>query len=591
MEVWTIPERSLYAARQALGLGAVAGGFEMVALLARSRDAWGTLDVWLLGLGAAVLSGLVAAAFALLLTPVHTLRRNQPAYRNVALQLGLAGGGIAAVHLLPGVETLLGQDRPPAAVAVGVMPIGIAGLLYFNARFWLARQEAGKTSPVGWNTVAWGSVAVAVLVAGVAWPQRDTGGAFALEGDPNVLLITVDALRCDHVGACGGPEGLTPAIDALADEGMDFDQAVTPSTSTVAAHASMLTALHPLRHRALDDLRALPPGAPSVVERFEDEGWATAAFVSTIALRDVGLDQGFRVYDDGMTAFPRGFDHLGLVDRLGLVGLARPGSETVARFESWLEGHAERPFLAWVHLADTLPPWGDDPGAHAAALAAGERDPRPWAGAYAEDVRRVDALVARLLGALDRHRLAARTLVIVAGAHGVGLGEQGLDPFAGIGDPLVHVPLVLRAPGRPMASDVAPQVRLMDIAPTWLAWAELDAAETFEGLDLLAFGDGRRSASTWTSLLGRDGEGGRVLGLRQPGVKAVLHDDGEGLSLYDLDADPEEREDLAATQENAARQAAGLLRGERTALGALKGRPTRHGERRADRLSQLRTGR
>lgn len=591
MEVWTIPERTLYAARQALGLGAVAGLFELVALLARSRDAWGALDVWLLGFGAASLSALVAAAIALVLTPVHTLRRSQPAYRNVSLQLGLAGGAIAAVQLLPGVEALLAQDRLPAAVAVGVMPLGIAGLLHFNARFWLARQEAGKPTPVGWNAVAWGAVGVSVLLAGVAWPQRDTGGAFALEGDPNVLLITVDALRCDHVGACGGPAGLTPAIDALAAEGMDFDQAVTPSTSTVASHAAMLTALHPLRHRALDDLHALPSGAPSVVERFEEEGWATAAFVSTVALRDVGLEQGFRIYDDGMTAFPRGFDHLTLVDRLGLGGLSRPGADTVSRFESWLEGHAARPFVAWVHLADTLPPWGDDPSAHAAALAAGERDPRPWAEAYAEDVRRVDALVARLVAALDAHRLAPRTLVVVAGAHGVGLGEHGLDPFAGVGDPLVHVPLVLRAPGRPTTADVTPQVRLMDVAATWLSWAELDAAETFEGLDLLAFGDGRRSASTWTSLLGRDGAGGRVLGLRQPGVKAILDADREGLALYDLDADPDERDDLAATQEKAARQAAGLLRGEAGALEGLESLPARHGARRAARLARLRTGR
>jgi arylsulfatase A-like enzyme len=205
----------------------------------------------------------------------------------------------------------------------------------------------------------------------------------------------------------------------------------------------------------------------------------------------------------------------------------RPAGEVAGIAASWIGSHADRPMLVWVHL-----------------------DGRDGIGA-------VDAAVARLVAAVEDAGLAARTLVVVAGTTGPD-GPGG----AGLPERRLRVPLVVVAPGLlPRVPEVPHAVRLTDVTATVLAWCALERPGALEGVDLLAYLQGRRTEPLWTVIVGRV-DGRWRLGLRQDAVKAVLDVDGDELALFDLAADPEEARDVAPDQPEAARAARERLAGE-----------------------------
>src|SRR5688500_15809214 len=203
-------------------------------------------------------------------------------------------------------------------------------------------------APMARKKIAVLAAAALLLVAGaVFWwkrassPARSNG---ALRG-ANVLLITLDTTRADRLGAYGWTRAETPRLDALAREGILFENCITPTGYTLPSHSSIMTGLYPPRHGVrLNGESALASGHSTLAERLLERGYATAAFVGAFVLdKRWGLAQGFGHYDD---AFPMGPDQ-----RLDLARVQRPADAVVDAALEWLgKRDPSRPFFGWVHL-------------------------------------------------------------------------------------------------------------------------------------------------------------------------------------------------------------------------------------------------
>lgn len=251
---------------------------------------------------------------------------------------------------------------------------------------------------------------------------------------PSVVLVTVDTLRADAVGAFGNPRARTPRMDRLAAAGTRFTDVRATCPLTLPSHLTILTGLLPPRHgvRDNDPARPVPPraerGYALLAERFADAGYATAAFVSSSVLSArTGVGQGFDVYDEPRETVAGALHYS-----------EREGGATVAAAIRWL-AETKRPFFLWVHLFDPHAPY--------APPVAFRSDADPTSPeAYADEVAYADSCVGRLLDAVDEGGTAP--VVVLTADHGEGLGEHG-EPTHGylLYDTTLRVPLVIRRPG------------------------------------------------------------------------------------------------------------------------------------------------
>jgi arylsulfatase A-like enzyme/Tfp pilus assembly protein PilF len=291
----------------------------------------------------------------------------------------------------------------------------------------------------------------------------------------NVLLITIDTLRADRVGAFGGPAGLTPNLDRLASEGVQLTRAYTAAPLTLPAHASILTATSPPVHGLrTNGLFRLGPAIPTLATVLKGAGYRTGAFVGSFVLdARFGLNRGFDEYDDRY-----GEKHAGDPAE----GAERRGEDVVKPALAWINGTAASsqspspqvpsPWFAWVHLYDPHEPY---------------RAPEPYASQhqpYDAEVAYADAMVGRLLAGLPQGALD-RTAIMVAADHGESLGEHGERSHGVfVYDVTMRVPWIIRTPGlRHAVSDDL--VRLIDLAPTMLDLVGVAGPTEFEGRSLV----------------------------------------------------------------------------------------------------------
>lgn len=589
------PERTwLKVPLLSLGLGLAAGGLEGLAIASTIRLQLAFGEAFLLMLCSLVAGAVIAVGLGIPAGILCSLgwRKNTAAHRQ-SLGMGLVAFGLACWYFWPMGWGLVQQGRWAGGLAGFAVPIGFFGTVLFNARHWLRKVELGWKPRVGWVPISF-AFALVLAAANAGWLVSSTGEAsgLALEGDKNVLLVTIDTLRRDHVSAYGEEEAVpTPRFDALAAEGVLYTDAITPLPETGPAHASMFTALHPTTHGVISNGHVLQRGYTTLAERLSDEGYATAAFVSSFAVDSrTGLDQGFAIYDDDFFPGVHGLSEIRLVgfaQRLVMrfgdpllfpFLLERGAQDTNARAIPWLARQQRRPFFAWVHYFEPHAPYE----AHADQILDGEPAPdidHRWILAheqgfdytpevvdalstlYAHEVHYVDARLGDLLDALDEQGHAEDTLVIVTADHGEMLGEH--DYFFNhhsIFDEAVRVPLAIRAPGLRMGTQVVDaQVRVIDIPVTVLDHLRLDPMEPSQGVELLGYAEKVRHASLLTTLLGRKTgalDHGTLLGLRagrphdeegRP-FKYVWDVDEQQEWLFDLASDPHETIDIAAEQ-------------------------------------------
>jgi choline-sulfatase len=346
---------------------------------------------------------------------------------------------------------------------------------------------------------------------------------------PNLLLITLDTLRADHLSCNGSKKVQTPQLDRLAKGGVNFRCARTSVPLTLPAHASIMTGNYPPVHGVRDNGSfRLPEDQSTLAEVLASHGYDTAAFIGAFVLdRDFGLAQGFEVYNEG---------DWGTAHRMEDLSAERSADAVHEAFSRWLKNRvAGSPFFAWVHLYDPHAPYVP---------------PEPFRRRYADDpyageIAYTDSVVGEIIQDLRSRKLLASTLIAVVGDHGEGLGEHGEQTHSLlIYKSTIHVPMLLSCPGLvPSGTTVDHLTRTIDLAPTILDY--LGIPQNFgQGLSLRPLVDGKSlgqeiaaySESLYPSLnLGWS----ELRGLEADGYRFILAPRAE---LYDLSRDPAERD-------------------------------------------------
>jgi choline-sulfatase len=364
-----------------------------------------------------------------------------------------------------------------------------------------------------------------------------TAGALAASpaSKPNVILITIDTLRADHVGCYGAQNVKTPTLDSLAHDGIVFERAISQVPLTWPSHAVILTGTYPFQNGAQDFTRpSLSPQVRSVAQAFQKAGYATGAVVSSFVLdRSWQLARGFDFYDDTFAASK--FEKR---DSGGMV--ARRAAESVPHAIAWLKKTPRRPFFLWLHLYDPHRPY--DP-------------PEPYRTEYKGhlydgEIASADHDLGALISWLKQNQLYDSALIVMASDHGESLGEHGETEHGFfVYNATVKVPLIVKPPA---ASGIAAGrrnglVETAAIAPTLMELAGVqDAIQSqFQSPSLLSANAGKNPAYSetfypfslfgWSPLHSLENERYHFIEAPKP-------------ELYDLSTDPGEAKNIATEQ-------------------------------------------
>lgn len=297
------------------------------------------------------------------------------------------------------------------------------------------------------------------------------GQVAARKPTPDVFLVTIDTLRADHVGCYGYKQVETPALDALAADGVRFAHAYTHSPITNSSHASILTGLLPGIHGVTDFGVPLAPQFTTWAELLKKRGYKTAAFIGAVILDAKtlapGLDRGFDFYDN-FPEKPATRERWGRVERRGM--------EVVQHAEAWLAKHPAGPRFVWVHLFDP-----HDPYEPPAPFSQKYKDP------YDGEIAYTDSALARWIATLKKAQKYANAIIIVVGDHGEGLGDHGEETHGlFLYDSTLHVPMIFKLPaGGSRGTVVDEPVRTTDILPTVLALTNIPAPKELSGESVL----------------------------------------------------------------------------------------------------------
>jgi choline-sulfatase len=295
----------------------------------------------------------------------------------------------------------------------------------------------------------------------------------------NILLITLDTLRADHLSCYGSKKVPTPNIDALAARGVRFAQAVAQVPLTTPSHASILTGAYPQIHKLRDNGGfVLDSSIPTLATLTKDAGFETAAFVGAAVLnRHFGLNRGFDHYGDNLNEKRDAKLLPGVVAELR-------GEAVTRRTLDWLDqrsnpGNSASPaknFFLWTHYYDPHFPY--DP-------------PEPFGSRFQKDkysgeIAYVDQQVGELLRGLAARALAEHTLVVLMADHGESLGDHGeFTHGVFLYDSTMHIPLMIAGPGVPAGKVISQQVRSIDVMPTIVDYLGLAPGSPAQGTSLL----------------------------------------------------------------------------------------------------------
>ncbi|PYX82713.1 MAG: hypothetical protein DMG70_14025 [Acidobacteria bacterium] len=356
----------------------------------------------------------------------------------------------------------------------------------------------------------------------------------AAETKPNVIIITIDTVRADHLGCYGYALVQTPNINGLAHSSARFSHAFSTVPLTLPAHASLFTGSFPMATGVHDfATNTLPSSAVTLAEVLRQNGYATGAFLGSPVLdARYGLNQGFDTY----------FDHFDLrhVDEDKADVVKRPGDKVMDEALGWLKRGPRQPFFLWVHLYDAHYPY---------------QPPEPFATRYKTrpydgEIAFVDVQVGRLLSFLKEKGSFANSLVVLASDHGESLGDHGEQKHGFfIYDSTLHVPLLIKVP-RATPRVIGEDISLVDVMPTILQALQIPTPLTVQGRSLLSGSLGRPGsgssdvyAETFLPLLHFSWS--QLRALRWKGLKYIEAPHPE---LYDTVADPHETKNLLETR-------------------------------------------
>ena len=438
-------------------------------------------------------------------------------------------------------------DAPigPVGTASGSMPSGV----------WLKDTVAIPAPEIP-------ALRVSAPIAGLLFAGAIAAlGCASEEPPPNVLLITIDTIRADHLSAYGYELETTPELSRLAGEGVRFDTAYASTATTAPSHVSLFTSLHPVTHRVVKNGRPLAPGHETLAEILSSKGFDTAGIVSSYVL------SGRFDYGQGFDTWNEDFE-LADVPELPVAwdGQIIPGKfhgradDTTRRALSWLRARSKGapPFFLFVHYYDPHDPY-DPPSEFADRF--GSASSRPLervVGRYDAEIAFTDQEIGRLLAGLSEMGLARDTIVVVTGDHGEGLMQHGhMAHGVNVYEEAIRVPLLFRWPGgiAEGASFDTP-VGILDIAPTLLELLGIEpGGRGFEGRSLAPVLRGDiadyESQPIWSyrrsyepRMVERTWVEGEKFAVRKGRWKYILGPEEQFEELFDLEIDPGERQNL-----------------------------------------------
>jgi arylsulfatase A-like enzyme len=399
----------------------------------------------------------------------------------------------------------------------------------------------------------------------------------------NLLLISLDTLRADHLGCYGYGRPTSPFLDRLAADGVVFEKAHAAAPWTLPSHTSLLTGLYPSQHGVKDESFSLPGELPTLAQTLGERGFATAAVVSAHFLdRRYGLDRGFERY----VSVPTNPRHGGAATTVSATGL------------EWLAQRKGRPFFLFLHYMDIHSDYDPSPKFEAifaqpytgvvdgstrqlrafthGRITFDEADRARLVDLYDAEIRQLDGALESLFERLRERGELDETLVVVTSDHGEEFLEHG-SVLHGQShyQEMLHGPLILTGAGVPRGVRVVERVSLVDLAPTVLALFGAPVAASLPGRDLAPLWRGADAAWPERSLFAEADRTDQRRHTQRAVVrgrwKLVTHRAGEAQELYDLDADPREQRNLAASEPA---RAAELAQELASALAAERQAPT-----------------
>lgn len=392
---------------------------------------------------------------------------------------------------------------------------------------------------------------------------------------PNVVLISLDTLRADHLGCYGYHRDTSPRIDQLALSSVVFEKAVTQSAWTLPSHKSVFTSLLPPALRSgVDQITAMDPRHVTLAETLLDAGYKTVAFANGLGwvTPRFGFEQGFQTYS---------------VPAERLIP-TRAAAEMITELAvSWLDRHGKDSFFMFLHYADPhsdsglLPyeapePYGTmyakeigggfvgaegHPGGslYLRDISMGYVNPSPQEIEYIEalydgGVRYTDEYIGLLVDALDERGILNHTILIIISDHGEEFMEHGKMLHGRVYRETVHVPLIIRFPGAAWhGMRISTQIRLIDVVPTVLDYLGLAIGDGVHGESLLPLAqEGGRDRPAFT-------EGGNSYALRADDWVLMTDLSLGGRELYNLAEDPGETRDVAGGFPQREEMLAGML--------------------------------
>ena len=405
------------------------------------------------------------------------------------------------------------------------------------------------------------AAAAAVIVAALLWavlginraPAKRIAGLWARRGvkKPNVILITMDTPRADHLPCYGYTNVRTPNLDALAGRGVVFEQAATATPLTLPSHCTIMTGMYPTYHGVrVNGNTALNDEQTTLAEVLAAQGYQTGAFIAAFVLDGRwGLKQGFQHYDDQFDL--KKYKHLDLGE------VQRPGNEIMDAALTWLEEKKAGPFFAWIHFYDPHVPYAP-PEPYAS-----EYRRRGPVGLYDGEIAFMDEQIGRCVTWLERNGLDKSTVMVLVGDHGEGLGSHGEGTHGYfVYDYALHVPFLAVTPFAELGGKrVGSEVGTVDVFPTLLELAGVVPQVKVQGRSLLPlmFHPGRKDevpaygeAMASNIQFGWSG----LHTLRTPHYKYI---DAPRAELYDLVRDPDEQANVLAEFPDVARRMKGEL--------------------------------
>ena len=413
-------------------------------------------------------------------------------------------------------------------------------------------SERGRWVQRTFRTIA--VVVFSLVLAASAWRWSRSESTARRQPGLNVLLITIDTLRADALGAYGNSRASTPSIDRLAAAGVRFVDAHAHNVTTLPSHANILSGTYPTDHGVRDNAGfRFPATVDTLATLLKARGYRTAAFVSAFPLDSrFGLDRGFDVYDDSFVdAQPRP----------AFLEQERRGSETVALAQRWIDdGRKDQPYFCWLHLYEPHFPYAP---------------PEPFASRFPNDpylgeVAAADAALAPLVEPITSAGRDGRgTLVVLTADHGESLGEHGETTHGILAyEATLRIPLIVFQPEL-FKPRVAPEpARHVDLLPTILDALSIHLPDSLAGRSLLPALAGTSDAHAradaaltepiyFEALSGNLNRGWAPLrGVIRNGMKYIELPIPE---LYDLQRDPDEQHNLAQSQPQRVEQMQALL--------------------------------